>query len=102
MPRSLSTEEVRHVARLARLELGADEVERLRHELASVLAHIETLGRLNVDAIEPLAHPTEQTNRLAADEIGPCLSAAVALGVAPAAEPPYFAVAKVLDHDGGG
>ena len=64
----LSDEEVRHVATLARLKLSDEQIAQYRVQLAAVLQHIETLQKLDVTGIEPMAHPTEHFNRMDDDE----------------------------------
>ena len=50
-PRMIDREQVLHVARLARLELTDDEVERMAGELSAILDHIETIGELDLDGV---------------------------------------------------
>ena len=81
---SLSRDQVLHVARLARLELTEDEVERFGTELSNVLSHIETIGELGDMAdVEPTSHVVAVENTLRADEPLPSLSQADALAGAP-------------------
>lgn len=93
----LSLDDVRHVARLARLRLADDDLERYREQLATVLDHIHALSGLDVADVEPLAHPTDATNRLDDDEVAPPLPVEAILAIAPAVEDRYLAVPKVLD-----
>jgi aspartyl-tRNA(Asn)/glutamyl-tRNA(Gln) amidotransferase subunit C len=80
----LSREQVLHVARLARLELTDDEVERFSGELSKVLDHIEKIGELgDLEGVEPTSHVVAVENALRADEPRPCLSQEVALESAP-------------------
>ncbi|MHC5024230.1 MAG: Asp-tRNA(Asn)/Glu-tRNA(Gln) amidotransferase subunit GatC [Planctomycetota bacterium] len=102
MPPSLTLDEVRHVARLARLRLSDDQLEAYRGQLATVLEHLRTIADLDVADVEPLAHPADLTNRLREDESGPALPVEALLRNAPAAENDYLAVPKVLAPDGGG
>ena len=81
---SLSRDQVLHVARLARLELTEDEVERFGTELSKVLDHIETIGELgDMEDVEPTSHVVAVENALRADEPRPSLPAEVALESAP-------------------
>jgi aspartyl-tRNA(Asn)/glutamyl-tRNA(Gln) amidotransferase subunit C len=81
---SLSRDQVLHVARLARLELTDEEVERFGTELSKVLDHIETIGELgDMDDVEPTSHVVAVENALRADEPEPCLPQEVALASAP-------------------
>ena len=80
----LSRDQVLHVARLARLELGEEEVERFRSELSGVLRHIETISELGDMAdVAPTSHVVEVENVLRADEPRPCLPVDAALAGAP-------------------
>lgn len=95
---SLSAEEVAHIARLARLELTPEQVQRYRGELATILAHIDRVRSLPTEGVEPMSHPLPMANRLAEDAPGPCLTTEQVLANAPAREGPFIAVPKVLDE----
>jgi aspartyl-tRNA(Asn)/glutamyl-tRNA(Gln) amidotransferase subunit C len=80
----LSREQVLHVARLARLDLHDDEVERMASELSKVLDHIEKIGELDdLDGVEPTSHVVALENALREDEARPSLPREVALAQAP-------------------
>jgi aspartyl-tRNA(Asn)/glutamyl-tRNA(Gln) amidotransferase subunit C len=79
----LSRDQVLHVARLARLELTGDEVERMAAELSKVLEHIEKISELELDDVEPTSHVVAVENVLRADEPRPSLAQEVALAAAP-------------------
>jgi aspartyl-tRNA(Asn)/glutamyl-tRNA(Gln) amidotransferase subunit C len=81
---SLSRDQVLHVARLARLELTEEEIERFGTELSKVLDHIETIGELgDMEDVEPTSHVVAVENVLRADEPQPSLPQEVALAAAP-------------------
>jgi len=101
MPEPLSLDEVRHVAKLARLKLSDAELERYRRELSSVLDHIAMLSEQDVTGVEPMAHPTDMTNRLDEDVVGHSLPLDKVLANAPAVEGDFLAVPKVLDDEPG-
>ena len=89
----LSRDQVLHVARLARLELTGDEVERFAGELSKVLDHIETIGELgDLADVAPTSHVVAVENALRADEPRPSLPAEVALAQAPDAAAGGFRV----------
>jgi aspartyl-tRNA(Asn)/glutamyl-tRNA(Gln) amidotransferase subunit C len=68
----LSRDQVLHVARLARLELTEDEIERFGGELSKVLDHIEKIGELgDLTEVEPTSHVVEVENVLREDEPRP-------------------------------
>jgi aspartyl-tRNA(Asn)/glutamyl-tRNA(Gln) amidotransferase subunit C len=79
----LDRDQVLHVARLARLDLSDDEVERMSAELSNVLEHIEKIGELDLDGVPPTSHVVDVVNALRPDEPEPCLPAEVALASAP-------------------
>jgi aspartyl-tRNA(Asn)/glutamyl-tRNA(Gln) amidotransferase subunit C len=76
--------QVLHVARLARLELTEEEVERMSTELSDVLTHIEKIGELDLEGVPPTTHVVEVSNALRPDEPEPSLPREVALANAPA------------------
>jgi aspartyl-tRNA(Asn)/glutamyl-tRNA(Gln) amidotransferase subunit C len=67
----IDREQVLHVARLARLRLTDDEVERMSSELSTILDHIEKIGELDLDDVEPTSHVVEVENVLRPDEPRP-------------------------------
>ena len=80
----LNRDQVLHVAKLARLELSEEEVERFGSELSKVLDHIETIEQLgDLADVEPTSHVVAVENALRGDEPTPSLPRAVALASAP-------------------
>src|SRR5262245_19962101 len=79
----LSREQVLHVARLARLELTDEELERMAAELSKVLDHMETISELDLSDVQPTSHVVAIENALRADEPRPSLPQDVALASAP-------------------
>jgi aspartyl-tRNA(Asn)/glutamyl-tRNA(Gln) amidotransferase subunit C len=88
----LSRDQVLHVARLARLELSEEEVERFGGELSKVLDYIGTIGELDLEEVPPTSHVVAVENVLREDEPRPSLPAEVALESAPDAAPGGFRV----------
>jgi aspartyl-tRNA(Asn)/glutamyl-tRNA(Gln) amidotransferase subunit C len=80
----IDRDQVLHVARLARLELTEEEVERMSKELSDVLGHIEKIGELDLMGVPPTTHVIEVSNALRPDEPEPSLPREVALANAPA------------------
>ena len=80
------------MARLARLQLSEDEVERMNAELSGILDHIEKIGELELDGVPPTSHVVPMTNALRADEPRPSLEREVALAAAPAVRDDGFEV----------
>ena len=84
--------DVEYVARLARLHLSDEEVERMAAELSAVLGHIEHIEELDLEGVEPTSHVVPLENVLRADEPRPCLTREQALANAPEAADDGFAV----------
>jgi aspartyl-tRNA(Asn)/glutamyl-tRNA(Gln) amidotransferase subunit C len=68
---TIDREQVLHVARLARLRLGEDELERMAGELSGILEHVDRIGALDLDGVEPTSHVVALENVLRADEPRP-------------------------------
>ena len=96
---ALSLEEVRHIARLARLTLSPGEEARLRDELSAILGYVEQLGELDLDGVPPMTHALAagEAAPLRADEPAPCLDPEEALANAPAREGTFFKVPRILE-----
>lgn len=58
----LSTEEVKHIAKLSRLELSAEEEDLYAGQLSSVLSYVDQLGEVDTDSVEPMANITGLIN----------------------------------------
>ena len=89
---AIDRETVVHVARLARLDLREDEVDRLTGELAAILDAVSKVAELDLDGVPPTSHPLDLVNVWADDEPRPSLSLAEALANAPAREGDLFRV----------
>ena len=79
----IDREQVLHVARLARLRLSEEEIERMTGDLSSILDHIEKIGELDLDGVEPTSRVVDVENVLRADEPRPSLPRGTALDQAP-------------------
>jgi aspartyl-tRNA(Asn)/glutamyl-tRNA(Gln) amidotransferase subunit C len=79
----IDRDQVLHVAKLARLELSDAEVERMAAELSGILEHVDRIGALDLDDVEPTSHVVALENVLRADEPEPCLPRERALEQAP-------------------
>jgi aspartyl-tRNA(Asn)/glutamyl-tRNA(Gln) amidotransferase subunit C len=94
---SVNTDQVRHIARLARIKMSDAEIEALAPELNNILGWIEQLAEVNTDGVEPLTAVIENKLRLRDDVVsdGDCRDAVLAN--APGAEHGFFAVPKVIE-----
>jgi aspartyl-tRNA(Asn)/glutamyl-tRNA(Gln) amidotransferase subunit C len=88
----IDRDQVLHVARLARLELSDDEVERIGAELGSILASIERIGELDLAGTEPTSHVVRLENVLRPDEPRPSTPRERVLDLAPEAADGGFRV----------
>jgi aspartyl-tRNA(Asn)/glutamyl-tRNA(Gln) amidotransferase subunit C len=79
----IDREQVLHVARLARLELSDEDVDRMAGELSNILEHVERIAALDLDGVEPTTHVVELENVLRPDEPRPSLPRETALEPAP-------------------
>jgi len=89
---AIERDEVLHVARLARLALTDDEVERLGRELNAILEAVGKVSELDLDEVEPTSHPLALVNVWAEDEPRPSLSLEEALANAPERAGDFFRV----------
>lgn len=94
---SLTTEQVRWVAHLARLKLAEDELPALTRDLGAILEYVAHLQQVDTTGIEPLAHAVELANVFRADHPDFSLPVDQALANAPQRRDDYFAVPAVLD-----
>jgi aspartyl-tRNA(Asn)/glutamyl-tRNA(Gln) amidotransferase subunit C len=88
----ITRDEVLHVARLARLDLTDDEVERFREQLNAILEAVGKVSELDLADVEPTAHPLDLVNTWREDEPRPSLSVDEALSNAPDREGDFFRV----------
>lgn len=93
----LTDQEVRHIAKLARIELAESQIERTRTELGSMLGLIEQLQSIDTAGVEPMAHATDLTLRLRDDIVTEIDHRAAYQAVAPAVENGLYLVPKVIE-----
>ena len=93
---SLTADQVRWVAHLARLELQDGELEVMTKNLSAILDYVNQLQQVNTEGVEPLAHPLDISNIFRADEPAPSLPVSEALSNAPDKQGDFFGVPAVL------
>lgn len=98
----ISEDDVRHVATLARLALTDEQVTTLTGELGSILGHIDELSKLDLEGVEPTAHPLDMTNSMREDCVVPGLTQAEAVANAPEAEGGAFVIPRIVGVGGEG
>ena len=93
----LSREEVLHIARLARLGLSEEEVDRLSEQLSNILENFEVLQQVGTTGVPPTAQPNTLQNVLKSDEVKASLPQSQVLANAPRREGDFFRVRAVLE-----
>jgi aspartyl-tRNA(Asn)/glutamyl-tRNA(Gln) amidotransferase subunit C len=93
----ISIDQVRHVARLARLELSADEEKSLQSDLSAILTYVDKLNQLNTDEVEPTTQVGEPGTPQRDDEITNRPAPEDMLANAPARSRNFFKVPKIIE-----
>jgi aspartyl-tRNA(Asn)/glutamyl-tRNA(Gln) amidotransferase subunit C len=94
----LTRADVEHVARLARLALTDEEIERFTEQLGTILEHAADVAALDLADVSPTAHPLPLVNVLRPDEVRPGVDRAEVLAQAPAVEDDRFRVPRIMDN----
>ena len=94
---SVDTATVRHIAKLARLQMSDAEVEALVPELNNILGWVEQLGEVDTSGVEPLTAVIDQQLRLRDDVVTDGDVRDAVLANAPDAQHGFFAVPKVIE-----
>jgi aspartyl-tRNA(Asn)/glutamyl-tRNA(Gln) amidotransferase subunit C len=89
--------DARYTARLARLQLSDEEAATFQAQLGQVLEYVEKLERIDVSAVEPMAHANAVTNVFRNDQPRPWFSSEEALANAPRQANQLFIVPKVIE-----
>jgi aspartyl/glutamyl-tRNA(Asn/Gln) amidotransferase C subunit len=96
MNNNIEAAQVRHAAKLSRIELTDEQVERFGRQLGGVLAYFDKLQELDTENVEPMAHAVERQNVLAEDIPRDGLTTEQALANAPQRDGDFFKVPKVI------
>ena len=94
---SIDKKTVEEVAHLARIELQANELEKLSQQLHDILGFIDQLNTLDVENVEPASHILPISNVLREDKPHICLSPDKALDNAPSKDGNFFSVPKIIE-----
>ncbi len=94
---AISLDEVRHVAKLARLDLNESEVMSLQTELNALLGHFADIQSLSVEDMEPILHASNLTNVWSEDITSPSLKRESALKNAPVSKAGLFLVPMIIE-----
>jgi aspartyl-tRNA(Asn)/glutamyl-tRNA(Gln) amidotransferase subunit C len=98
---TLSREQVRHVALLARLGLKDGEEDFYADQLSRILEHIDRLSEVDTESIPPTAQVVEVRNVMRDDEPRPCLPQEVAIANAPQSRDGFFVVKPIQEGEPG-
>jgi aspartyl-tRNA(Asn)/glutamyl-tRNA(Gln) amidotransferase subunit C len=94
----ISRADVEHVARLARLALTDEELDRFQAQLSVILEEADKITRLPTEGVPPTAHPLPRVNAWREDVPGPCLTREEALSTAPEVEQDRFKVPRIIEE----
>ncbi len=94
---SLTPEQVKQVAHLARLELQPDQVTPYAQQLSNILGMVDQLTAVDTSGVMPMAHPLELTQRLRPDQVTEQNRREAFQAVAPAVEDGLYLVPKVIE-----
>jgi aspartyl-tRNA(Asn)/glutamyl-tRNA(Gln) amidotransferase subunit C len=95
----ISRADVEHVARLARLRLTDDELDRYQAQLTVILEEADKIKRLPTEGVPPTAHAVPMANVWREDVVGPTLTQAEALSTAPEVEQDRFKVPRIIEDE---
>ena len=96
---SLSREQVQHIARLARVGLSEEDIDRFSEQLSEILDYFERLRQVDTEGVPPTAHTLPLHNVMReGDEPAPPLDSEAVLRNAPVREGDYFRVRVILEE----
>ena len=96
---AITPDDVRHVAKLARLDLPEARIERLTVQLESILAYVAQIQTVDMTGVEPMAHAVPLHNVFREDVVEPSLTIEQVLQNAPETDGPFFKVPKIIGGD---
>jgi aspartyl-tRNA(Asn)/glutamyl-tRNA(Gln) amidotransferase subunit C len=97
--KKISLDQVQEVAKLARLDLPVDRLQKLTGQLESILEYVAKIGEVDVANVEPMAHALPLHNVFREDVVEPSLPLEKVLMNAPETDGPFFKVPKVIGGD---
>jgi aspartyl-tRNA(Asn)/glutamyl-tRNA(Gln) amidotransferase subunit C len=95
----IARDEVAHLARLARIALAEEELDRLAAQLDVIISAVARVHEVAAEGIPPTSHALPLVNVFREDVVEPCLGAEQALAAAPAAQDGRFRVPRILGED---
>lgn len=91
----ISKEDTKHVAKLARLELSEQEVDKFANQLGNILEYVEQMNEIDTTNVQPMAHPFDVVNVMREDEVYYENTKEELLKNAPEEEDGFFKVPKI-------
>ena len=95
----ISLEQVRHVAKLSRLQLSQEQIQKFAGQLESILEYVAKISQVDVSGVEPMAHALPVHNVFREDVAQPALPLEEVLKNAPETDGPFFKVPKIIGAD---
>jgi len=95
----ITLDDVRHVAKLARLALDEAHLEKYTRQLEGILGYVAQIEKLDVSGVQPMAHALPLHNVLRQDVVEPSLPLEEVLRNAPETDGPFFKVPKIIGGD---
>lgn len=94
---SVSREDVRHVAELARLDFSEEDEEQMADELSRILGYVDKLNELDTSGVPPMSHVLDVTNVFRPDDVTERIDREQALASAPDSDGEFFRVPQVIE-----
>jgi aspartyl-tRNA(Asn)/glutamyl-tRNA(Gln) amidotransferase subunit C len=94
----LTREELRHLGRLAQLELSEADLEHLEGELSRIVGYVEQLAAVDVEGVEPLIQPIELPTAIRPDKAAPSDAASSIVSLAPRLKDGMYVVPPVIEN----
>ena len=94
---ALDNQTIKTIARLARLEIGEDEVEKYRSDISNILELVEQMEAVDTSGVEPMTHPFDATLRLREDQVTEENQRDKFQAIAPNSQDGLYLVPKVID-----
>jgi aspartyl-tRNA(Asn)/glutamyl-tRNA(Gln) amidotransferase subunit C len=94
---TLSIDDVKKVAKLARLKLTPEEEQQFASQLGQILDYVEMLGEVDTEKVEPMAHAADLANVFRTDDVQTSIDREKTLLNAPKTDGKYFLVPQILE-----
>ena len=99
MKKSITIDEVKHIAKLSKLDIPDNEIEFYREEMDKILVHFNKLSDVDTEGVEPITHVLDMVNVMREDKVKPSLDQKEILENAPDTHGNYIKVPNILKKD---